>query len=107
MSARSPGLAALGALALLVAASTALDAGTPSRRAASPRELPAGEGREVADKACRICHSAMLVTQQAKDSTAWEKTVATMIKWGAPVPPAERDSLLRYLRTAFPARGTK
>ena len=46
----------------------------------------------------------MLITQQAKDSTAWEKTAATMIKWGSPVPAAERDSLMRYLRAKFPPK---
>ena len=53
--------------------------------------------REIAERSCVLCHSSMLITQQAKDSTGWAKTVALMEKWGAPVPPAQHDTLLAYL----------
>ena len=46
----------------------------------------------------------MLVTQQAKDSTGWEKSLATMEKWGAPMTPAERDTLRGYLLERFGPR---
>ena len=48
-----------------------------------------------------MCHSAMLITQQHKDSSAWERTITQMEKWGAPVPPEQRDSLRTYLMTTF------
>jgi hypothetical protein len=46
----------------------------------------------------------MLVTQQAKDSLGWEKTLALMEKWGAPVAAGEHDSLRTYLLARFGAK---
>ena len=66
--------------------------------------FPQTRGHELAEKACQVCHSASLATQQAKDSTAWEKTLVTMIKWGAPVDSTERDSLRDYLVREFGPR---
>src|SRR5258706_857608 len=65
-------LAAMLVLATLGIAALAPGAGAPTkapRRLASPDSFPAGPGREIAERACLICHSPMLVTQQAKDST--------------------------------------
>jgi len=73
--------------------------------------LPDSAGRGIAERWCLLCHSAMLITQQAKDSTAWEKTLGQMEKWGVTVTPEERDSLRLYLVQNFgprpvpPARG--
>jgi len=66
--------------------------------------FPQTYGHERAEQACQLCHSASLVTQQAKDSTAWEKTLGTMIKWGAPVDSSGRDSLRAYLVREFGPR---
>ena len=91
----------LAALALVIAlAGVACRPGpdaAPVRVAAYPESLPGGPGRGIAERSCLTCHSATLITQQAKDSTAWAKTLATMEKWSAPVAPGERDSLLAYL----------
>ncbi|MGH7731066.1 MAG: hypothetical protein ACRENJ_07435 [Candidatus Eiseniibacteriota bacterium] len=80
----------------------------PSRsaniRAAYPDTFPAGPGRAIAERACLFCHSPMLVTQQAKDSIGWEKSLATMEKWGAPMTPAEHDTLRGYLLAHFGPR---
>jgi hypothetical protein len=87
----------------------ALAPGAPPRsprRLASPDSFPTGPGREVAERACMICHSPMLVTQQAKDSTGWEKTLTLMEQWGAPVAPAERAMLRGYLLANFGPRPT-
>jgi hypothetical protein len=63
--------------------------------------LPDSAGRSIAERWCLVCHSAMLITQQAKDSTAWEKTLGQMEKWGVTVTPEERDSLRLYLVQNF------
>jgi cytochrome c5 len=86
----------LAALALGAAPAAQRAPAPPARRAAYPDTFPAGEGKAIADRACLICHSAMLVTQQAKDSTGWEKTLGTMVAWGTPITPAERDTLRAY-----------
>jgi cytochrome c5 len=85
-----------GALALAVAALGAGDA-SPPRRSVYVAKLPPGEGREATERACLMCHSAMLITQQHKDSTAWEKSVKLMEAWGAPVAPAEHAVVIGYL----------
>lgn len=77
-----------------------------SGRAAYADTFPAGPGQAIAQRACLFCHSPMLVTQQHKDSTGWEKSLATMTKWGAPMTPAEHDTLRGYLLANFGPRKT-
>jgi mono/diheme cytochrome c family protein len=95
------GLAAALAMAAVPAAPPVV------RRPAYRNELPAGAGRAIAERACLMCHSAMLVNQQAKDSTGWEKTITQMEKWGATLAPAERDSLRSYLVARLGPRAAK
>src|SRR5436190_24008860 len=66
-----------------------------------PDHFPQGAGDDIAERACAICHSPMLVAQQAKDSLGWEKTLALMEKWGAPVAAGAHDSLRTYLLSRF------
>ena len=113
-----PALLALAALGSVVGAAVTPPAKTgPTPRAASvskarrpklpppampyPAQFPAGQGQLIAERACGICHSPMLVVQQAKDSTGWEKSLATMEKWGAPVSGAPHDTLRDYLLSNF------
>ena len=101
---------ALLAGAVAVAAALAASLGAAPRHAQPaaptlyPDHFPEGPGDDIAARACVVCHSAMLVTQQAKDSLGWEKTLALMEKWGAPVALSERDSLRVYLLTHFGPR---
>ncbi len=67
-------------------------------------QYPPGVGKSIADRACVTCHSPTLITQQAKDSTAWEKTLGQMVKWGVALTPAERDTLRGYLVAKFGPR---
>jgi hypothetical protein len=92
----SLGLAALGGLPG--------DSRSAGGRAAAPDTFPAGDGKAIAERACLFCHSAMLVTQQAKDSTGWEKTLTTMKNWGSPMSNSERDTLRTYLLARFGPR---
>ena len=96
-----------GCVALLVCAAWVAFAEpivTLTRPRVYPTRLPEGEGRALVDSRCVICHSTMLILQQAKDSTGWEKTVQLMEKWGAPVDSAEHDTLVRYLVAGFGPR---
>ena len=90
-------LLVLGSLALAAAARPEEELGPARRKAAYPTQFAAGEGRDIAAQRCMLCHSAMLVTQQAKDSTGWEKTLAQMEKWSAPLEPGQHRTLHRYL----------
>lgn len=106
MSARRRAVAAALVLAALGAAALSRGAGESAslRRAPYPALFPPGNGHDVAERACLFCHSPMLVTQQAKDSAGWEKTIGQMEKWGAPITPAEHDSLRTYLLERFGPR---
>src|SRR5262245_24338930 len=73
-------------------------------RVAYATTLPDSAGRAVVERWCLMCHSATLITQQAKDSTAWEKTLGQMEKWGVATTPEERDTLRTYLVRYFGPR---
>jgi hypothetical protein len=93
-----------GALIILaLAAAIALGAGDgkATRRQMYPSVFPDGAGKMLADTRCQTCHSISLVTQQAKDSTGWEKTLGQMEKWGVQATPAEHDSLRDYFLAHF------
>jgi hypothetical protein len=49
----------------------------------------------------------MLIVQQRKDSTGWEKTIAQMETWGVALSPAECDTLRRYLVASLGPRSPK
>jgi hypothetical protein len=73
----------------------------PLLRAQSP-ELPAGAAQAKVTTACTECHESRIITQQRLSKGAWTKEVDKMIKWGAVVNPADRDSFIEYLSTNFP-----
>ena len=99
------GRALLCALLALAAASARPGGdGKASRRSVYASEFPSGDGRPLAERYCQICHAATLVTQQAKDSTGWEKTLGQMEKWGVQLGRAEHDTLRRYLLAHYGSR---
>ena len=104
MSGKWLGIATIATL-VVAGAMAALSNDAPRRRTVYPATLPVGPGQSITEQRCLICHAATLITQQHKDSTAWEKTVKQMETWGAPVQPAEHDSLIRYLRQSFGPAG--
>jgi cytochrome c5 len=79
--------------------------GKAARRGVYPAQFPdSGNGRWIAERACLTCHAATLVTQQAKDSAAWEKSLAQMESWGVKLGRDERETLHHYLVTRFGPR---
>src|ERR1700683_574865 len=73
----------------------------PLLRAQSP-ELPAGPAQAKVTTACTECHESRIIMQQRLSKAAWTKEVDKMIKWGAVVDPADRDSFIEYLSVNFP-----
>ncbi len=65
--------------------------------------LPAGPMAAKATTACTECHEARIIVQQRLSKATWTKEVDKMIKWGAVVDAADRDALIDYLSTNFPA----
>jgi hypothetical protein len=73
----------------------------PLLRAQGPA-LPPGPAQAKVGTACLECHDASIIIQQRLSQAAWTKEVDKMIKWGALVEAADRDSFIDYLGTNFP-----
>jgi len=73
----------------------------PMLRAQSP-DVPPGPAQAKVRTACLECHDASIIVQQRLSKAAWTKEVDKMIKWGALVEAADRDSFIDYLSTNFP-----
>jgi hypothetical protein len=73
----------------------------PMLVAQSP-ELPPGPAQARVRTACLECHDASIIVQQRLSKAAWTKEVDKMVKWGAVVEAADRDSFIDYLGTNFP-----
>jgi len=65
-------------------------------------ELPAGPMQAKVTTACTECHESRIIVQQRLSKGAWTKEVDKMVKWGALVDPADRDSFIDYLSVNFP-----
>ena len=98
---------ALAAVAGLGVLAFSDDQGKAPRKRIYEQQFAEGEGKAIAERSCLICHSQTLVTQQAKDSTAWEKTLGTMEKWGVKLTREEHDSLRTYLLAHYGPRAKK
>lgn len=57
----------------------------------------AAAGEAVFTRACLACHGADLTEQQRLSPTGWTREVEKMMRWGARVPDAEKESLVDYL----------
>lgn len=66
-------------------------------------DLKAGEGKDITERFCIICHSLDYITMQPKFTKAqWTAEVDKMIKvMGAPVPEKEAGTIKRYLAGAY------
>jgi cytochrome c2 len=85
--------------AILVAA-LALGAGAATvprvRVAAQEVPIPQTPGWELIMR-CVICHSVEIAVQQRLGPRGWSETLDRMIKYGAPIPPDDKDTLMAYL----------
>ena len=74
-------LLALTAIALLALPPVAalFAAGTPKMARPYPATFAPGPGHDLAEQRCLMCHNATLVTQQAKDSAGWARTIGSTL----------------------------
>jgi mono/diheme cytochrome c family protein len=65
----------------------------------SVTQFPAGEGADIANSQCLICHSAgMVLRQPAQTPAQWQATINKMrVVYGAPLPADEVEALAGYL----------
>jgi mono/diheme cytochrome c family protein len=61
--------------------------------------FPAGDGADIANSQCLICHSAgMVLRQPALSESEWRATINKMRSaYGAPLPADQVDALANYL----------
>lgn len=70
-------------------------------RARAGQDLPEGKGVEIAREKCLLCHEADLIVSQRLSRPGWVREVDKMIRWGAVVADAEKDSLVDYFAARF------
>jgi cytochrome c5 len=80
-----------------VASHNALAAGMP---AAASAEVGAATYKKV----CLTCHDADIIEQQKLTPAGWTRSVEKMMRWGAAVGDAEKQSLVDYLASRFGPR---
>jgi len=61
------------------------------------KQLPNGPGKAEVEAACYQCHAADLLAQQRLTEKQWTASVEKMVRWGATVPPEQKDVIVRYL----------
>lgn len=93
MSGSAWAVARAAALALVVLAGSA-----PA--AAQQVELPQTPGWELVVR-CVMCHSVEIAVQQRLGPEGWSDTLDRMIKYGAPIPPDDKQRLMTYLLRHF------
>lgn len=92
---------ALALAAMMLAAGVSFER-TPVN--AAPQDLPNGKGVELARDKCVTCHEADLIIAQRLSKQGWTREVEKMIRWGAVVSDAEKETLVEYFSTHFPQR---
>ena len=70
----------------------------------SPTPFPAGQGADIANSQCVICHSPdMVLYQPARTQEQWKETINKMRSaYGAPLPAEQVDALATYLAQLKP-----
>jgi hypothetical protein len=61
------------------------------------KQLPPGPGKAEVEAACYQCHAADLLAQQRLTEKQWTASVEKMMRWGANVPPSQKDIIVAYL----------
>lgn len=94
-------------LALVAPAAWATIPGDIAPPSAPPIAWPAGAGKVLVETRCLFCHHGELIATQRLTPTQWGKEVDKMVKWGAPLSPAENVVLAAYLAKHYPVGGPR
>ena len=65
------------------------------------KDLPEGQGRDVAVRVCAQCHSPEIAAHQNLDAQGWKDLVNQMANNGANATDAEFDTIAKYLAASF------
>lgn len=72
----------------------------PAAASAQDPLLPQTPGWELVTR-CLMCHSIEIAVQQRLGPQGWSETLDRMIKYGAPIPPEDKETLMAYLLRHF------
>lgn len=72
----------------------------PLPTSAQEATIPQTPGWELVMR-CLMCHSVEIAIQQRLGPQGWSETLDRMIKYGAPIPPADKQTLMAYLLRHF------
>jgi virginiamycin B lyase len=68
------------------------------------QELPDGQGKELAQANCNICHSLLSRAASGYTPEGWRTVLHMMLNQGAPLPREQVEPLWAYLIKAFPEK---
>ena len=63
--------------------------------------LPEGEGSEIVEDVCTMCHDLTNITDSNRTSEQWRSVVSQMMTQGAPLQDYEVDTVVDYLAENF------
>jgi len=63
--------------------------------------LPAGQGKELVEGRCKLCHDLGLVVSVRRAADEWDRITRDMISRGIPASPHEISDIVSYLATHF------
>jgi cytochrome c5 len=66
-----------------------------------PVALPAGQGKELVEANCGMCHDLGRMTGVKRTKSEWEGIVARMVFLGAPSDPEDSKKIVAYLDAQF------
>jgi len=72
----------------------------PLPASAQNATIPQTPGWELVMR-CLMCHSVEIAVQQRLGPQGWSETLDRMIKYGAPIPPGDKEKLMAYLLRHF------
>ncbi len=68
---------------------------------ATPVSLPDGDGKNLVEQNCAVCHDLRRVTGDRFGRRDWDRVVAKMMSIGAPLTDAEGKTVTGYLQANF------
>jgi len=89
---------------LIVAASFYSVLPASAQNASVQKELPEGNGKQIVQSACAVCHSLATVTNSGHSREDWNTVLHMMVNVGAPVPPDKFDTVVDYLAKSLPPK---
>jgi cytochrome c5 len=68
---------------------------------AKPVALPEGNGKQLVETRCTVCHDLERVAEVKRNKQDWAPIVSSMVAWGAPATPDQAKTITDYLAANF------